>query len=74
MKEIFEADTVPKKEVLRHRPTFHTAPFDHFSTSNRSKLQAYRETSQNKDKVFDGGWSGFPTPSTTPNKNLFFIM
>ena len=63
MKEIIEADTDPKKKVLRLRPTFAPAPtqqimlsnlgqggrpwrllivhvtsFDHFSTSDRSKL------------------------------------
>ena len=38
MNEIIEADTDPKKEVLRLRLTFHAASFDHFSTSDRSKL------------------------------------
>ena len=73
-KEIIEADTDPKKEVLRLRLTFHAASLDHSPTSDRSKLCAYRETSQDKEEVFEGGWNGFTTPSTTPNKNLFFIM
>ena len=38
MKEIIEADTDPKKYVLRLRPPFQAAYFDHFSTSDRSKL------------------------------------
>ena len=38
MKEIIEVDTDPKKEVLRLRPTFQAASFDHYSTSDRSKL------------------------------------
>ena len=32
------------------------------------------KTSQDKEEIFEGGWSGLPIPSTTPNKNLFFIM
>ena len=32
------------------------------------------KASQDKEEVFEGGWSGVPTPSTTANKNLFFIM
>ena len=38
LKEIIEADTDPKKEVLRLRLTFHAASLDHFPTSDRSKL------------------------------------
>ena len=38
MKEIIEADTDPKKEVLGLRLTFHAASLDHFPTSDRSKL------------------------------------
>ena len=38
MKKIIEADTDPKKEVLRLRLTFHAASLDHFPTSDRSKL------------------------------------
>ena len=38
MKEIIEANTDPKKKVLRLMPTFHAASLDHFSTSDRSKL------------------------------------
>ena len=30
MKEIIEANTDPKKDVLRLRPTIHAASFDHF--------------------------------------------
>ena len=30
--------------------------------------------SQDKQEVFEGGWSGIPTPSTTANTKLFFIM
>ena len=37
-KEIIETNTDPKKEVLCLRLTFHAASFDHFSTSDRSKL------------------------------------
>ena len=32
------------------------------------------KASQDKEEVFVGGWSGVPTPSTTANKNLFFII
>ena len=32
------------------------------------------KASQDKQEVFEGGWSGIPTPSTTAIKNLFFIM
>ena len=32
------------------------------------------KASKDKEEVFEGGWSGVPTPSTTANKNLFFIM
>ena len=38
MKEIIEANTDPKKDVLRLRLTFHAASLDHFPTSDRSKL------------------------------------
>ena len=38
MKEIIEADTDPKKKVLGLRLTFHAASFNHFPTSDRSKL------------------------------------
>ena len=38
MKKIIEADTDPKKGVLHLRPTFQAASFDHYSTSDRSKL------------------------------------
>ena len=33
-----------------------------------------KKASQDKEEVFEGGWSGIPTPSTTAIKNLFFIM
>ena len=32
------------------------------------------KSSQDKEEVFEGGWSGVPTASTTGVKNLFFIM
>ena len=30
--------------------------------------------SQDKEEVFEGGWSGIPTPSTTAIKDLFFNL
>ena len=32
------------------------------------------KASKDKEEVYEGGWSGVPTPSTTAIKNLFFIM
>ena len=32
------------------------------------------KASQDTEEVFEGGWSGVPTPSATAIKNLFFIM
>ena len=32
------------------------------------------KASQDKQEVFEGGWSGVPTPSTTAIKNLFFNL
>ena len=32
------------------------------------------KASQDKQEVFEGGWSGVPTPSTTAIKDLFFNL
>ena len=64
----------PRRETMNAFDSSRHIYWSFFQLVIDQSFKLIEKTSQDKEEVFEGGWSGVPTPSTTANKNFFFIM